>query len=295
MNTVFQQLSYHALSSVALSFILGIASTSLVPPLYLPPASLVSILCALFLLTIVLHMFRQKRTVFFLLLFLFFGIGFLHAQIQSVPPADKNHLWNKINDKQEAVVIGTLLSMPEYNGLTSKISVSAKYVRLRDWQRFTPVTGDILLRMEGLWPKQFLPGDTLVLRADLKRPTSFNSPGSFDFSQYLARKNIWFTGFIHSPLFIQKLTEKSSIYQKLRFFPERVRLAIGREIDARTPSELNGLYRAILLGDRSGVSESVLEQFKASGTMHILAIICAKQQQNYSMKLYCCRNTFLYV
>jgi competence protein ComEC len=272
VNTVFQQLSYHILSSVALSFILGIASTSLVTPLFFSPTSVVSILCVVFLLTAVLHMFRQKRSVFFLLLFFFFGIGFLHAQIQSVPPAGKNHIWNTIIDQQEAVVVSTLLSMPEYNGRTSKIAVSVKYLRLRDWEIFTPVAGDILLQMEGLWPEQFLPGDTLVLRADLKRPTSFNSPGSFDFSQHLARKDIWITGFIRTPLFIKELSEDSSLFHRLRFFPERIRVAIGREIDTRTPSELSGLYRAILLGDRSGVSETVLEQFKASGTMHILAI-----------------------
>jgi len=272
VNTVFQHLSYHLLTSISLSFIIGIASSLFLQHLDLSPFILVTLLSILFVLTVALNLFKKKRSVLFLLFCFFYGIGFLHAQIQSVPPAGNNHIWNIITDKQEGVIIGTLISMPGYNGKTSKITVSTKYLRLRYRDEFTPVTGDILLRMEGPWPKQFLPGDTLVLRADLKRPTSFNSPGSFDFSQHLARQDIWITGFIQTPLFIKKLSKNNSFSHRLRFYPERIRVAIGREIDARVSSELSSLYRAVLLGDRSGVSETVLEQFKASGVMHILAI-----------------------
>lgn len=272
MNIVFQHLSYHLLSSVSLSFIIGIASTSLFQHLHLSPSSVVAVLTVLFVLAGVLHLFKKAGPVFSLLLCLFYGIGFLHAQIQSVPPAGKNHVWNIISDKQESVIVGTLVSMPGYNGKTCRFKISTQYLRLRHWDKLTSVTGNILLNMEGPWPKHLLPGDTLVVRADLKRPTGFNSPGSFDFSQHLARQDIWITGFVRTPFFIKKLSESNSFFHRLRFYPEKIRAAAGKEIDARVPSELSGLYRAILLGDRSGVNQTVLEQFKASGVMHILAI-----------------------
>ncbi len=272
MNTVFQHLSYHLLSSISLSFIIGIASTPILQHLHLSTSIVVILLSCLFVLATVLHLFKKDLSLFFLLLCLFFGIGILHAHLQSMPPADKNHIWNRITGKQEGVIIGTLLSMPGYDGKTTKIRISTKYLRLHDQDKLTPVTGDILLRIEGVWSEQFLPGNSLVIRADLKRPTGYNSPGSFDYSQYLARQDIWVTGFIRSPLFIKELSETTSLLHKLRFFPERIRVAIGREIDNRVSSELSSLYRAILLGDRSGVSEKALEQFKASGAMHILAI-----------------------
>ena len=272
MNTVFQHLSYHLLSSVSLSFILGIASTSLLQHLHLSPFSVVTVLTVLFVLAVVFHLLKKKGPVFSLLLCLFYGIGFLHAQIQSMPPAGKNHVWNIISDKQESVIIGTLVSMPGYNGKTCKFTISTQYLRLRHRDELTSATGNILMKMEGPWPNQLLPGDTLVVRADLKRPTGFNSPGSFDFSQHLARQDIWITGFVRTPFFIKKLSQSSSFFHRLRFYPERIRAAAGKKINDRMPSELSGLYRAILLGDRSGVNETVLEQFKASGVMHILAI-----------------------
>ena len=246
--------------------------------LHFPSSVIITLLLIIFILTAILHFFEIKRPVVFLLLCLFYGIGFFHAQIQSFPPADKNHIWNIIIDKQEGVIVGTLISMPEYNGRTSKVTVSTKYLRLKSQDQFTPVTGDILFRMKGPWPNHLLPGDTLVLRAALKRPTSFNSPGSFDFSQYLARQDIWITGFIQAPLFIKKLAGNNSFFHNLRFYPEKIRAAIGKEIDIQVSSEMGGLYRAILLGDRSGISETVSDQFKATGVMHILAIIYTKQQ-----------------
>ncbi len=272
MNRIFEHISYHLLSSVTIAFILGIASTPFLHLNNFFSAFSAVVLCFFLVVVTILHHFSRARTVFLLLLLLFFFIGAYHALLQSSPPSAKNHIWNAIAEKQKAVIVGTLAAMPGFNGKTSRLQVAVQFLRLSDWHNLTPVEGNILLRMEGSLSNQYFPGDTLVIRADLKRPTSFLSPGSFDFSQYLARQDVWITGFIRSPLFIRKLPHRSSFFHNLRYFPEKVRNAIGREIDTRVSPELSGLYRAILLGDRSGVSNTVLEQFKASGAMHILAI-----------------------
>ena len=272
MNRFFEHISYHLLSSITIAFILGIALSPLLQWTYFPSVFYVVTLCFFLIIITMFHHLQKGQTVFFLLLLLFFFIGSYHAKIQSSPPGTKNHIWQAITEKQEAVIVGTLASMPEFNGKTSRIQIVLQFLRLNDWDKLIPAEGTILLRMEGSLSKQFTPGDTVVIRAELKRPTSFQSPGSFDFSQYLARQNIWVTGFIRSPLFFRKLPHNKSFFHKLRYFPEKIRHTIGREIDVRVSPQLSGLYRAILLGDRSGVSQSVLEQFKASGAMHILAI-----------------------
>jgi len=272
VNRIFQYISYHLLPSITIAFTLGIASIAFFHSLSFSPSFVTIILPVLAVIITILHYLKWRKSVFFLLLFLFWGIGVYHTQTQSYPPEGKNHIWNIIVEKQEAVIIGTVFSIPKYNGEISQIEISTNFLRLRNWDKLTPVQGNILLRMKGPWPDQFRPGDTLAIRTDLKRPSSFHSPGSFDFSQYLARKNIWITGFIRTPLFLKQITENHSLIHKLRYFPERVRFAIGREIDNRVAPELSGLYRAILIGDKSRVDETVLEQFKASGVMHILAI-----------------------
>ena len=272
MNHFFSNIYYHLLSSITIAFSLGIAATPFLFPAFRPNAFTVAFLLFFLVIISVFHLFHKRLTVFILLIFLFFGIGFYHAKIQSYPPVEQGHIWNIINDKQEAIIIGTLTAMPAYNGESSKIQIAVNFLRLRNWDSLRPAKGDILLRMDGVWPDRYFPGDVLAIRADLKRPSSFHSPGSFDFSQYLARKDIWITGFIRSPLFLQKLPGNNSIFHKLRYLPEKIRDALGREIDTRVSPKLSSFYRAILLGDRSRITNTILEQFKAGGVMHILAI-----------------------
>ena len=152
------------------------------------------------------------------------------------------------------------------------ITIEAKSIRIKESAKLLPTKGKILLRLQGPWPEELLPGDTLAIRTDLGRPDSFRTPGVFDYAQYLARKGIWITGFVRSPLFLHKLSEKQSLLHTLRYLPERVRTTIGRQIDAAVPGEQSGVYRAILIGDKSHLDEKTQEIFKGSGTMHILAI-----------------------
>jgi len=272
VNRIFQLLSYHLLPTITSAFILGIASSQLLQRGSADLFSTSLILGLLFIAVTLCYCLKNNRILFYLLIPLFFTIGFYHAREHSFPPSEKNSIWNIIKEKQEAVIVGTLAAMPAYNGKVSRIPVAVHHLRLNEWHDLIPVTGKILLRMDGPFPDRFLPGDTLAIRANLRRPGGFLSPGSFDFSQYLARKNIWITGVIPSPLFLRKAAFENSFIHNLHYFPEKVRTAIGREIDDRVSPKLKGLYRAILLGDRSAISQTVLEQFKASGTMHILAI-----------------------
>ena len=46
----------------------------------------------------------------------------------------------------------------------------------------------------------------------------------------------------------------------------------SRSIDLHTPAELNGLFRALVLGTRSGIDDQKRESFQRTGTAHLLAI-----------------------
>lgn len=272
MKLFFSHIFYHLLSSITIAFILGIASTPFLLHTFQPGNYIAIPLAVLLILILSFHLLHKQKTVYILLLLLFFGIGFYHTQRQSHPPVEQNHIWNIINDNKEAVIVGPLTAMPQYNGKSSRIQIAVNFLRLHDWEDLQPVKGNILLRIDGPWPEGYTPGNILLIRANLKRPSSYHSPGSFDFSQYLARKDIWITGYISSPLFLQKLPEKDSFLHKLRYLPEKIRYTVGIEIDSRMSPELSSLYRAILLGDRSRIDDTILEQFKAGGVMHILAI-----------------------
>jgi competence protein ComEC len=207
-----------------------------------------------------------------LLIPVIFGIGCYHGYLHLQIPADEYHIYNRIRLKTDVVLIGTMSTMAGFDGKTSQVVIEAKNVRYKENANLLPTKGKILLRLQGPWPDALSPGDTLAIRIDLKRPDSFRTPGVFDYAQYMARKDIWITGFVRSPLFLHKIEENQSFLHTLRYLPERLRTTIGRQIDAAVPAGTNGVYRAILIGDRSRVANETLEIFKGSGTMHILAI-----------------------
>lgn len=272
MKKQISYLSDHLLCAVAICFSCGIA---LSPHIELTSSELHYFFATLLLFALVaaaLHYFLTSDVTVCLLLPIFLGIGCYHGYLHLQPPLEENHIFNRIAEKSDCVLIGTMSSMARFDGRTSQVKIEAEFIRFREAEILLPTTGTVQLRFQGPWPYEFSPGDTLIVRTELKRPQSFKTPGVFDYAQYLARKDIWITGFIRSPLFIYEMKETHNLFKKLRYLPEQLRTKIGHFIDSTLSGQSIGLYRALLLGDRSQLTDETLELFKATGTMHILAI-----------------------
>lgn len=265
-------ISDHLLVYLTLSFIAGITMASRISLTEAAISHLCLGLFVAFCLLTVLHFLRWRRTIVCLFLPCLTALGFYHAQLAFQVPQSAEHIFNRIKEKTEVVVIGTLATSAEFDGKTSKVMINTEYIRFHESPDLQPTTGKILLHLQGHWPTALVPGDKLIVRAELKRPDSSHTPGVFDYAQHLARSGVWISGFVHSPLFLQKLEEKLSFLHTLYYLPERIRTTIGAHIDIAVPAESQGLYRAILIGDASRVDNVTLETFKGSGTMHILSI-----------------------
>ncbi len=265
-------ISEHLLLSITLAFIGGIA---LSPFIELSKINFMFFSAILFIsltLLTILYFLKKSNTLFCLLIPVVFAIGTYHGHLHLQLPIDQSHIYNRISSKTDVVLIGTMSTMAGFDGKTSQTIIEAKSIRVKENSKLLPTKGKILLRLQGPWPDDLAPGDILAIRTDLQRPDSFRTPGVFDYAQYLAKKDIWITGFVRSPVFLHKIETDQSLLHTLRYMPERLRTKIGKQIDTAVSAEKSGVYRAILIGDRSHVNEDTLEIFKGSGTMHILAI-----------------------
>ena len=265
-------ISDHLLVFLTLAFTAGLSLTAQHIFSAAAMSKLRLLLFACFCFLVFLHFYRWQRTTLCLLLPFITALGFYHGQLAMQAPQRADHIFNHIKEKAEVIVSGTMTTAAEYDGKTSEVIFNSEYIRFRDDPDFLPSTGKILLRLQGEWPTAFAPGDQMVIRTDLRRPDSYRTPGSFDYAQHLARKNIWVSGVIRSPLFLQKLKNEPTLFDTLHYLPERIRTAIGKHIDASVTDQNRGLYRAILIGDCSQVDKAILETFKGSGTFHILSI-----------------------
>lgn len=217
------------------------------------------------------------------ILLFFFCIGWQHGDLRLRPPDEPASLYQLFSEPQEAVLIGTLAESPESGSGKTRFVMEVQQVAFAPAAPASgqvdldsrPARGLIRLTLRGDLPDPAKPGDTLLVRARVSRPTRFNTPGSFDYPRYLAEKSIWATGWIGSPVHIRVMAPTSadvSFFEQLAYFPERVRHSIIAYLDSHLITPVNVLYRAILTGDRSGIPPDILENFKASGTMHLLAI-----------------------
>jgi len=272
VKTLFQYLSNNLLTAVTIAFVSGIAISS---RFILGPTTLNIVGISLLVIITVIFIFQRRKkteTTLYVLLPFVCALACYHTQLHLQLPSEKNHIYNIIQKKLEAVITGTMAQTASFNGTMSQTIIRLETIRFPKDKRWHAVKGNILLKMPGKWPDNILPGDSLAVRTMLKRPHGYMTPGTFDYPQFLARKDIWITGSLRSPLLLHKISKQQTFLHSLIYFHERLRTKTGLYIDSVVCEHQSPLYRAILLGDKSRIKEKTLETFKNCGTMHILAI-----------------------
>jgi competence protein ComEC len=283
---------------VSLSFLLGIVFAHSPPLVFadllterlLIGAVLVLAGCAVFL-----YLKGKTSPVLSLLLILplFFLLGNLALlyqakQSQTTQSQNKGHIATLFRERHQVTnqvtLVGILNTMVEesvfqrdgQDVIVSRFEIEAEDVLLHDsainWQ---PVYGRVRLSMQGR-ADALQPGMTLMIQAKVGPIVNFKTPGVFDYQGFLAAKDIFISGWvIGERVTVLKELKKSGIRKIIRslyFLPEQVRQRVNRFIRDNLPDPIAGTYQALLVGSRAGVPQEIQEHFKATGTMHLLAI-----------------------
>ncbi len=113
-------------------------------------------------------------------------------------------------------------------------------------------------------------GARIRVMTSLNRTDEFRNPGVSLFTEYLDRKGYDATGFVRSPLLIERLDDERVFLPLAWIYQWRRRLQ--KDFDTRLSSETAGVLDAALLGNRYNLSRSTSERFRAGGTFHVLVI-----------------------
>ncbi|MDW7774401.1 MAG: DNA internalization-related competence protein ComEC/Rec2 [Desulfobulbaceae bacterium] len=259
---------------VAVCYILGASAAGLLLPGHSPLGYITGLAVAL---AAVLFVFRNHRDALLYTLPLFFLLGLAHTGRALHPPGNPDHIYNLITEKSTVTLTGTVASMPEFDGQTTRMEMEVDsllpHQQKPENSGMMPATGRVRISVEGRLPDGVSPGDHLLAVASLYRTAGYQTPGVFNYPLYLANRSIYVTGKINSPAAIIPYIDLSgSRYQNIIFYPERIRYAVNNFLEASLAPETAALYKALLIGSRTGISEATLESFKASGCMHLLAI-----------------------
>ena len=264
------------------------------------PLFFIYVSCVLFLLGALFSL--KKQSLFFLSLSLaIFLTGFLHLTNSQTYPA--NHISKFISDKpQKVYVLGKVVTNPEVSQTfyhSKKTTFTFRTDDLRIGKSWQTVEGLVKVTLYGERKDRegkirVAYGDELVLQGSLVRPPGLRNPGGFNYREYLANHNIF--GLL-------KVKEKDALKvmspgPSLR--ANAVSEAISKEEIASSPSvprndgilkaifafkqklhqiiyhhlepQQAALLSAILLGERSRLSQDVKDIFINTGTIHIFAI-----------------------
>jgi competence protein ComEC len=238
-----------------------------------PPEFFLYAALFLFLLTLLTWFARCNNIALIFLCLAMVCTGGLNAQERRSLLAEGDEISRLLQHGEEAVIVGVVRELQLGSGDFSKAILTTHSFRTERSAHFVRAGGRVLIHLYGTWPQEILPGDTVGIRSRVKTPAVLHTPGTFNYRRFLARNDIHLIARVQSPLLIQTVTmEGTTTAASLGSSIERYRALVGLRLNRMLTQDSAGLYRALLIGDRSGISPAILELFKGSGVMHILAI-----------------------
>jgi competence protein ComEC len=115
------------------------------------------------------------------------------------------------------------------------------------------------------------PGDRIVVRGNLERPQEATNPAQFDYRQYLRNKGILWTDYLRSGSF--QVTGNVELQNN----PAVWSIQVSQWADQKFREHIRddkayGLVKAMLLGRRDDLGTDQVDDYVASGTVHILSV-----------------------
>ena len=176
-------------------------------------------------------------------------------------PAKAGHHIANYTGKNAAVVTGIVSSGPDVRENYTNLIVTAETLAGENG-RPQPVTGKVLVRAERYPAIAY--GSRLQMKGALRPAVYHNRPG---YQQYLARREL-FSEMNRPEIAVLDTGLGNPLYSALLAVKARAQTTINRLF----PEPQAALLSGILLGYDHGLPKALEEDFKATGTTHIIAI-----------------------
>ncbi|MBW2630816.1 MAG: DNA internalization-related competence protein ComEC/Rec2 [Deltaproteobacteria bacterium] len=208
----------------------------------------------------------RKGSIAFCLLISLFLLGILNINLYLHPYCGRDDITLHAG-KDKLTVEGLVCNPPRV--LRNKTSLVVNSTRIIRDENVIPVHGKIFLSVKDN-NRLFKYGNYIRAKVKFKEPHNFNNPGGFDYKRYLLYRGIRLRGYISSPSDIVIMRESAGDYFRTRI--ERYRSHLRELILENAPFPEGSILRALVLGEKEGIPEDIIEGFNRAGVSHILAI-----------------------
>ena len=230
------------------------------------------VLAPFFLLAILfplpLFFWRGKRAwaLLALLALSAFSLGYARHRQILYPVFPSNHLRSVMQEGSQLYLEGTLHQEPEKLPQRSRWLVRGQ----RIWRPTgaEEITGDLLLNVRST-KREWHYGDRIRFWVRPVTPRAGGNPGGFDYATYLARNQIYTTGFLENDDGVELLGRaRPGLSNSIEY----LRREISRFIERQFSQENGALLKALVVGDMGGISKEVRRDFTAAGVNHVISI-----------------------
>ncbi len=117
-------------------------------------------------------------------------------------------------------------------------------------------------------------GTRITLHGRVSRFSPAANPGQFDMAKHEARRNCFVTAFIKSPLSVEILPDAPPLWLRLLRVRSRTQHYIAQSFikPDQDISANASLLQALLLGMRTDVPNSILQDFQTTGLLHLISL-----------------------
>ncbi len=139
----------------------------------------------------------------------------------------------------------------------------------------TGIAGGVRLTVGGAVPRSAVAawraGRTVQMPVLLRHPSTFRNPGVPDDGRMLQRRGIALVGTVKSAALVDVTGRGGPLEEAFSATRARARTVIARHVGRLDPTSA-GIALSILIGDRSGLSDTDERRLQDAGTYHVIAI-----------------------
>lgn len=205
---------------------------------------------------------RRFSTVLPILFFFFLGIAFYQEALN--PPTAPDHI-RAFTGSQTWVIEGRVRSLAQRQGGGLSLEVATE--KIVDGEESRAVSGILLVSIDqGESPVRN--GSRVRFMARPRAPRPFGLPGEFDYPRHLAYRDIFATAHLTDTRELVVFADPSGA----GLTPSRLRERLGAAIDRAVSDEAAPWVRALVIGDKSLLTEKDREVLARGGVSHLFAI-----------------------
>ncbi|MBN1932366.1 MAG: DNA internalization-related competence protein ComEC/Rec2 [Desulfobacterales bacterium] len=197
---------------------------------------------------------------------LFFALGYISIQHWVSPKFVPEHV-SHFSGEERWNIIGSIASQPvTFNHRTKFI---LKTEQLSQKHKKFSVTGKINLTVLGKGPQLSI-NDRIAFISKIKKIQNFKNPGGFNYTQYMQFNGIYGLAYVQGEKItvITKSTQ-TGVCEKIGKSRIKVAELVEKTI---TDESTQGVMKALIIGDRTGILPELRETFNRAGCGHLLAI-----------------------